>query len=121
MGMMKRNYYLLQEVEKVEEEVEEAMGMILESHSLLHIREYREDGIFLGIHMTPETQQWKRGEGESHTALGWGMEMRNEATSYAKGCPEEKIFGGLYTHGETGENSGAWKVNSGQWGGNSGD
>ena len=56
MGMMKRNYYLLQEVEKVEEEVEEAMGMILESHSLLHIREYREDGIFLGIHMTLEIQ-----------------------------------------------------------------
>ena len=96
--------------EKVEEgkEEEEAMGRILESHSVLHIREYREDVIFLGIHMTPETQQWKRGEGESHTALGWGMEMRNEATSYARGCPEEKIFGGLYAHGEMGENSGEW-------------
>ena len=115
--------------EKVEEEKEEeeAIGMILESHSLLHIREYREDGIFLGIHMTPETQQWKRGEGESHTALGWGMEMGNEATSYARGCPEERIFWGLYTHGEMGENGGEWKVNSGQchchcqWGENSGD
>ena len=97
------------------------MGMILESHSLLHIKEYREDVIFLGIHMTLEIQQWKRGEGESHTALGWGMEMRNAATSYARGCPEERILGGLCTHGELGENIGDFGVNIGDLGENIGE